>query len=235
MTKQSETSSSKHICKFCKKEFRREKTLFVHSCEQIRRWLQKGDTGPRMGLFAYKQFYATTQTGKEKNNDDFVKSPYYTAFVKFGWYMHQIRAVNPSDFVDWLLKENVKLDWWTKDRYYEKYVIAFMKKEAPEDGISRTIKELNRWASENDTELDRYFIDASTNKIANMISNGRISPWFLFNCDQGVAILEQFNEDQITLAFKWIDPSFWEGKFQKYPEDVIWIREILDESGFNNV
>ena len=233
MTKQSETSSSKHICKFCKKEFRREKTLFVHSCEQKRRWLQKGDTGPRIGLTAFQQFFKATQTGKEKTNEDFVKSPYYTAFVKYGWYVHQIRAVNPTLFTTWLLNENIKLDWWTKDRYYEKYVIEFMKKEAPDDGIARTVKELNRWAKENDTELDQFFKEASANKIANMISNGRLSPWFLFNCDQGVNILSEFNEDQITLAFKWIDPAFWEKKFKNNPDDVKWIKQLLGHSGFN--
>jgi len=162
-----------------------------------------------------------------------VKSPYYTAFVKYGWYVHQIRAVNPTLFTTWLLNENIKLDWWTKDRYYEKYVIEFMKKEAPDDGIARTVKELNRWAKENDTELDQFFKEASANKIANMISNGRLSPWFLFNCDQGVNILSEFNEDQITLAFKWIDPAFWEKKFKNNPDDVKWIKQLLGHSGFN--
>ena len=233
MTKQSKQFSNKPTCKFCGKQFSRETTLAVHMCEKKRRYEQRNESGPRIGLSAYQQFYTSTAGGKPKTMEDFMASNYYKAFVKFGWYVHQIRAVDPPQLVDWLLANKVKLDWWTKDRYYEKYMVEFMKKENPESAITRTIKELGRWADENDSEIDQFFTVASNNKIANMIANGRLSPWFLFNCDQGVAILEEFNEDQISLAFKWIDPNFWTSKFEKYAEDVIWIRELLGEAGFN--
>jgi hypothetical protein len=94
--------------------------------------------------------------------------------------------------------------------------------------------ELIRWAKDNESSFERFFIEASPNKIVNLISNGRLSPWFLFNCDQGVEVLGSFNEEQLALAFKWIDPDAWHTKFEKYPEDVAWIREVLDEAGFND-
>ena len=235
MTKTSTPSSNKFICKYCNKGFTRESTLVVHLCEPKRRWMAKDDTGPRIGLSAFKHFYKMTQnTAKEKTHEDFIKSQYYTAFVKFGWFAHQIRMVNPVVYVDWLLKNNVKLDWWTKDRYYEKYIIEHMKTEQPSDGVTRSIQELQRWAEENKTEFNKFFKEASTNKIVNMIANGRLSPWFLFNCDQGVAMLGNLNEEQLSLAFKWIDPDAWAKKFEKYPEDAQWIREILEEAGFND-
>lgn len=148
--------------------------------------------------------------------------------------MHQVRAVNPMDYVDFLLNNNVKIDWWTKDRYYEKFIIDYMQKEAPTDAVARTIGELIRWAKDNDSSFEQFFTEASPNKIVNLISNGRLSPWFLFNCDQGTDVLASFNEEQLTLAFKWIDPDAWHRKFEKYPEDVQWAREVLDEAGFND-
>jgi len=236
MTTISDQSSVKFICKYCEKEFRREKTLFVHLCETKRRWKNKDDVGPRIGIQAFKRFYSKTlaNSTKEKTHEDYIKSPYYAAFSKFGWYVHQIRAVNPMALVDYLLDENVKIDWWTKDRYYEKYIIAHMTREQADDAITRTINELNRWAAENETTFDQFFKVASPNKVVNLISNGRISPWFLFNCDQGVAVLGNFNEEQLSLAFKWISPDLWANRFDKYPEDVKWIRQLLDEAGFND-
>jgi hypothetical protein len=109
-----------------------------------------------------------------------------------------------------------------------------MKIEQPADGVARTIQELGRWAEENKSSVERFFADASPNKIVNMISNGRLSPWFLFNCNQGTNMLGSLNEEQLTLAFKWIDPDAWTRKFEKYPEEVEWIRELLDEEGFND-
>ena len=136
---------------------------------------------------------------------------------------------------DYLLDNNVKIDWWTKDRYYEKYIIGYMQVEPAEDAITRTINELGRWADENETSFDQFFKVATPNKIVNLISNGRISPWFLFNCNQGTSILGSFNEEQLALAFKWVSPDEWASRFEKYPEDVEWIQALLEEAGFNEV
>lgn len=236
MTKQSKPSSDKFICKYCDKEFRRENTLAVHLCETKRRWKNKDDIGCRIGIQAYQRFYKSTQpqSTKEKTHEDFIKSPYYAAFVKFGWYCHQIRAVNPMALVDYLLDNNVKLDWWNKDRYYEKYIIIHMQKEPAEDAITRTINELGRWADEHGTSFDQFFKVATPNKIVSLISNGRLSPWFLFNCDQGVTAIANFNEEQLSIAFKWVSPATWAERFKKHPEDIKWIREVLGEAGFND-
>jgi len=233
MTEKSKSSSEKFTCKFCKKDFSRERTLAVHLCEKKRRHKQQNETGPRIGLSAYNKFYVSTQSGGPKTYEEFADSNYYKAFVKFGWYVSQIRAVDVDRFVEYLLKNNVKLDWWCKDRYYEQFVIDYMYKEAASDAVARTIEELDRWGREGGEDFTRFFEIASTNKIAMLISNGRLSPWFLFNCDQGVAAIGTFDETQLALAFKWIEPDRWSAKFEKYPEDVEWVRSLLDEAGFN--
>ena len=234
MTEKLKSSSEKFACKYCEKEFSRERTLAVHLCEQKRRWTQQGEAGPRIGLSAYNRFYELTAgASSAKSYDTFARSNYYKAFVKFGWYVHNIRAVNLPGFIDYLLKNSIKLDWWTKDRYYEQFVIEHMYRECPQDALARTIEELTRWADETGKEFDRFFFDATSNKIASLIANGRISPWVLFNCDQGKAAIGSFDETQLAMVFKWIDPDRWMSKFEKYPVDVIWARGILDGAGFN--
>jgi len=107
-------------------------------CEPKRRWNNREDVGARIGIQAFQRFYKATQPNstKEKTHEDFIKSPFYAAFVKFGWNCHQIRALNPMALVDYLLDNNVKIDWWTKDRYYEKYIIVYMQKEVPSDAVT---------------------------------------------------------------------------------------------------
>ena len=94
-------------CKYCDKEFRRESTLAAHLCENKRRWQQEKEIGVQFGLQAYLRFYEMTQgSAKLKSYEDFVKSPYYVAFVKFGRHMVSIRAVNPRMFIDWVIKKD---------------------------------------------------------------------------------------------------------------------------------
>jgi hypothetical protein len=99
--------------------FRKESTLTAHLCETKRRWQQEKETGVQFGLRAYLQFYETTQgSAKLKSYEDFVNSSYYRAFVRYGRHLVSIRAINSVSFTAWLLKNNKKLDHWTKDTYY---------------------------------------------------------------------------------------------------------------------
>ena len=102
-------------CRYCDKEFRKESTLAAHLCEQKRRWQQKDETGVQWGLQAYLKFYEMTQgSAKLKSYEDFVKSPYYNAFVKWGRHCVGIRGINPSQFLEWLLKQNKKIEMLKK-------------------------------------------------------------------------------------------------------------------------
>ena len=97
-------SNQTYKCRYCEKEFRKESSLAVHLCEAKRRWQQEREVGVQLGLKAYLRFYEITQgSAKLKSYVDFVKSPYYQAFVKWGRHMVAIRGVNPAAFLEWLL------------------------------------------------------------------------------------------------------------------------------------
>jgi hypothetical protein len=106
-------------CRYCEKDFSKESTLAVHLCEPKRRWQQEKETGVQLGLRAYLRFYEITQgSARMKSYEDFVSSPYYNAFVKWGRHMVGIRGINPPQFLEWLLKNNKKIDQWCKDEFY---------------------------------------------------------------------------------------------------------------------
>ena len=46
---------------------------------------------------------------KKETYEEFIKSAYYTAFVKFGNYCVDISALNIPRLVEYYLKENVKI------------------------------------------------------------------------------------------------------------------------------
>jgi hypothetical protein len=72
-------------CVHCSKSFMKEKTLFAHMCEPKRRAMQKDEKRVQSGFYAFNQFYKLTQSArKQKTYEEFCKSAYYNAFVKFG-------------------------------------------------------------------------------------------------------------------------------------------------------
>ena len=216
------------VCKYCHKSFRQAKTLAVHQCELKRRWQQEREVGVQLGLQSYLRFYEYTQgSAKLKTYEEFVGFPYYSAFVKFGQYLVQIRAINIPGFLDQLLKNNYKLDQWTKDIYYDDYLYECLRKEHPTTALERSLLEMQRWADDNNTQFSSFFVDCSPNKICDMIVNGRISPWVLYNCSTGISVLSDLREEQISKVFRWIAPEYWQRKFSDYVADTELIKSVL--------
>lgn len=228
-------SNQSYKCKYCDKSFARESTLAVHICEKKRRYQQEKETGVQLGLRAYLRFYEVTQgSAKLKNYDDFVASPYYSAFVKFGRHLIAIRAISPQNFIDWLLKNNKKLDHWTKDSFYEEWLADHLRRENYKDALERGIKEMQQYAEEH-PELKNGFVDyfryGNGNRICHHIATGRISPWLIFNCDSGVEFLDNLDPGQLEMILPWVDPEFWQRKFHDYIADRLDTKEILKAAG----
>lgn len=231
------TSKSNQLfkCKYCNKGYKKESTLVVHQCEKKRRWNQENDIGVRIGLQAWLRFYELTQSSTAKKSySDFVDSQFYKAFVKFGWHAHKIRAVNLAGYIDFLIKEKKKLDWWAKDRFYEEFLYQYIRKEHPNAALERSIDEINRWAEETNGDFSTFFITGNKNKVCQMIGFGRVSPWVLFNCTAGVEFLSTLNSEQVNSIYRWIDPSYWDKKFKDNPSDTKFAKSVLEAAGFND-
>ena len=223
-----------YTCKYCNKTYRKESTLAAHLCEPKRRWQQEKETGVQFGLRTYLQFFETTQgSAKNKSYVDFIESPYYKAFVKFGRHCVGIKCINIQNYTQWLLKNNKKLDYWTKDVFYDEWMREYLKKEAVQDALERALKTMEDYASNGSglAGYKDYFRYGNANRICHHISTGRISPWIVFNCVSGVDWLSTLGDDQISVILPWIDPDYWNRKFIDYMGDVEWTKHLLAEAG----
>jgi hypothetical protein len=228
-------SSQTYKCRYCEKPFRKESTLAVHLCESKRRWQQEKETGVQLGLKAYLRFYEITQgSARMKSYEDFVTSPYYNAFVKWGRHMVAIRGVNPTAFLEWLLKNNKKIDHWCRDEFYVTYLHEYLRREAVQDALERALNEMQTYADDH-PELKNGFSDyfryGNTNRVCYHISTGRISPWIVYNSTSGVEFLDDLSEEQVQIVLPWIDPEHWQRKFRDYLADTEWVKDILQKAG----
>jgi len=222
---------TKYQCKYCLSNFTQEKTLAVHMCEQKRRHFAKNEKSTLAGFQTYNRFYQLTQNIKEnKTFDEFAKSSYYNAFVKFGSFLSNVNPLYPDQFIDYVVKSGVKLDHWTKEGLYEKYIIELIKTEHVETALERSIKYMEDWAKDNSSVWNHYFNYVSTNRATYDIKDGKISPWLILNCSTGKLLLSNMRDDQLSSISNIIDPEFWVRKFKKQSFDLDLVKRIVQEA-----
>jgi hypothetical protein len=231
MTALVEKTKSKFVCEFCEKSFAREESIAVHMCEQKRRYHERNEPGVRIGLQAYLKFYEHSGS-RNRSFDDFAKSSYYRAFVKFGRYCVDVNVINPTQFMTWLLKNNKKIDRWCSDQLYTEYLIEYLKFESVEDALTRALLESIAWGDETgcpDRDFLRY---GNINRICHHITTGKISAWVLYNCSAGEEFLNRLPAEQLPMIWSYIDTDQWHSVIRGRPADQQYVREILSKAGW---
>ena len=211
----------------------KESSLVVHSCEPRRRRMERDEAGVRLGFQSYIKLYELTQgSAKLKSFDDFADSPYYRAFVKFGRHCVAIRAINPARFVEWVLKQNKKLDYWCKDTIYTEYLMDYLRVENVSDALARAMEFGIDWANTSGHPAEDCLRYGNSNTMAYAVSVGRISPWIIYNCESGQKFLSELDPTQIAMVWPYIDADVWQRKFKDYPADQEYAKEILTKAGW---
>jgi len=220
-----------YSCGYCGKEFTREKTLSVHVCEPKRRYLSKNEKHVQLALLTYQRFYEISQkTQKKKTFDEFVTSPYYNAFVKFGSFISNANPLYPEKFIDFVIKSGVKLDHWCRDELYDTYLQELIRIEPADGAIQRTIQTMMDWADDKEAAWHHYFNYVNLNRVTHDIKEGKISPWVLLNSKSGKDMLQKMNDEQLEIVSPIIDPIFWKKRFKTLPADVELVKDVIKEA-----
>jgi len=216
----------------CGKSFMKERTLISHLCEQKRRALQKDEKRVQAGYMAFNRFFQLTQNAKKKKSyEEFCKTSYYNAFVKFGSFVNNVNPLYPDKFIDYVIKSGVKLDHWCRDELYEKYLYDMLKVEPVEAAVQRTIATMIEWGEVNSANYTHYFNYVNLNRAVHDIKNGKISCWVMLNCRSGKEMLSKFSDDQLDMIAPALDMPHWVKRFRETPADVALVKEICKETG----
>jgi hypothetical protein len=220
-------------CRYCKRSFAKETSLAVHMCEPKRRFQEQSERGVQLGLQAYLRFYEITQgSARLKTFEDFAQSPYYRAFVKFGRYCVDVKAVNPPRFVDWLLKNNKKIDHWCRDTMYTEYLINYLPVENVNDALARAMEYGIAWSEQTGNPAEDCLRYGNTNSIIYAVTAGRVSGWIVYNCESGQKFLSELDTTQIAMIWPYIDSEVWMKKFVDYMADQEYVKEMLNKAGW---
>ena len=208
-----------------------EKTLFVHVCEQKRRYLARTEKHVILGYDTFNKFYKMSQNHKgDKPYEEFARSPYYNAFVKFGSFVSNVNPLYPDKFINYVVTSGVKLDHWCRDELYDNYVVHLIKSEPVEVALERSVSHMLSWANNNNSQWDHYFHYVSLSRATFDIKDGKISPWLVLNSSSGKEMVKKFNDEQLTAVNTVMDIPFWLNKFKKLPADIELVRQVVRES-----
>ena len=200
-------------------------------CEPKRRHLQKHEKWVQNGFLVFQRFYQIHQHGvKPKTYDDFCKSAYYNAFVKFGRFMMHINPLYPEKYIDYVILSKIKLDHWSRDDLYEAYLVDTLKAEPVEAALQRSITTMMDWAEEQNAQWADYFRLVNTNRAVAHIQQGKISPWLVLGCNAGKKMLKSLNDEQLQLVAKFITPDFWTQRIKSSPADSLFVQETAKEA-----
>ena len=220
-----------NTCTYCGKFFTHERTLQVHVCEPKRRHLQKNEKWVQNGFMVFQRFYEIHQHNvKPKTYEEFCKSAYYNAFVKFGRFIMHITPLYPEKYIDYVILSKVKLDFWARDDLYEAYLVDTLKAEPVEAALRRSIATMMDWAQEQHAQWSDYFRLVNTPRAVHHIQQGKISPWLLLGCSAGKKMLNLFTDEQLQMIQRYINPEFWSNKFKSYPADRLFVQETAKEA-----
>lgn len=224
-------SNKPFVCQYCGHGYTKEKTLMVHVCEQKRRALAKTERHVVLGFDTYNKFYKLSQNIKgDKTYEDFCKSPYYNAFVKFGSFVSNVNPLYPDRFIEYVIRSGTKLDHWCRDELYDQYVVHLIKTESVETALERAIKHMIAWGEKNQAQWNHYFLYVSASRAVYDIKDGKVSPWVILNSPNGKAMVKKFSDEQLSAISTVMDVPFWLKKFKTLPADVELVKEVVKES-----
>jgi|TARA_B100000959_G_C14895991_1_gene588795 hypothetical protein len=219
-------------CKFCGKSFKRERTLASHVCEPKRRHADSVERYWQLAFRTYQKFYKYNYPtrNKDRTKEQFIKSQYYSGFIKFGRFLSTGLVLNHEKYVEYVIRNAVKLERWSSDAIYDEYLKEHLFKETVDRAAERMMLHIMNWASDHDQLADNFFNELTSAKALLLIRNGTISPWIIYGTHQGEKIIDSMSDEQLDIVVKFIDPRKWKPKIKMKQSEAKWLKDI-----FNNL
>jgi len=218
-------------CKWCDKTFTQEKTFLIHTCSGKKRWADRDLKHVRLGFRVYNRFYELTTTSfKPKTQEDFIRSPFYNGFVKFGRSCVNNDYIEVPAFADWLIERGVKLSDWTKDSIYNEFLQCYIRKESGFRALERTIEYLVQWGEETNLPWNTYFLSVTSPRGVHDIRSGKVSPWAIYLSETGKTLMEQFSSEQWEMVWAIMDTNFWMPRFSRDVDQHQAIQKLCKEA-----
>ena len=78
-------------------------------------------------------------------------------FTKFGKFSYDVNVLDYTEFVDFLIRNSVRLDDWCKDEAYTLFVKDYILREAASEAVERSITFMQKWAEQKNDQWCNFY------------------------------------------------------------------------------
>ena len=112
------------------------------------------------------------------------------------------------------------------------YLANYLTLEAVDDALARAMEYGLDWADKTGNPAHDCLRYGNANAICHAITAGRISPWVIYSSESGQKFLSELSSEQVAMIWIYIDSDVWQKKFQTYPADQEYSKEMLKQAGW---
>jgi hypothetical protein len=228
MTKSMTYLSNSYICEYCKLSFKKESTIQKHMCPKKKRFMLRNDKSVMFAFLIYQYWYKIAMgSKKDLDYDDFLVGKFYKVFFEFSQYIESSKIQDWEKYIFWLVANSIKINQWSKDSTYNRFILENIKNETPERAIEKFILYVKLWSEKTGYEWNEYFSKCNPEKIIDDVISGRISPWVLYCSNSAQNFIENLPDELIIKLSKHIDFEYWLNKVNKNKELCEWIQSLI--------
>lgn len=223
-----------HTCAFCNKSFVHERTLLEHACEPKRRHQIRQTPRVQQAFAIYAQVSQHLNPSRRHmvpTYQEFSHSHMWPQLVRFVTWCEEQLVQEPEQYVRWCMQQNVKLDAWCDVHEYDQFLKSLLLSESSEQALCRSLKLLHEWHINTQKPFTEFFTHVNTNQCVTWISQGRISPWLLYNCVSAEKLFMRCTPEQLMHIAQHAPITNWKVKFLRHTSEVEHIKLTLAEAG----
>lgn len=212
-------------CKFCHKVFVQERRYLVHECKQMAR-VKELQSPMGQSAWNYYQLWMRHQKRMAPSSGTFITSKYYRTFVNFAKFTKRVNLPRPEKFIWLMVHKKYSPTIWMNDEIYVEYIEYLDRQLDPKEQAKLSIETLFSYAEQQHVDVSCIFEVLNPNDLLQLIRVRAVSPWLLLQSDKfKLFYRDKLSPEQKVIIGSLIQPSYWEHKMAKCPEEIEVIKE----------
>ena len=220
---------SPYQCHYCGKRFKFEQRFIKHKCKAM---LREENLRTPLGQAAWS-FYQDWMKFQRKRVPDektFLKSNYHESFNRFAAHVKKLNLPNPHTFIKLMIQRDFPPTMWTRDETYAIYMEHLDRVISPVEHAHITTDTLLRLADIFECKEGDIFDQLGASDVIELIKERKVSPWLLLHSPKFMIFFrDKTNPEQKIVLESLIRPKYWATQFQKKPNAVKMMKEIVKE------
>lgn len=218
-------------CKHCSKRFTKEVHFMRHECKEMKR-AQEVQTVIGQQAYGMYKLWLEKQRKKAPPVEGFTSSTFYSSFVKFAHYCRD-HAIGPNAdiYIELMTKQGISPALWVRPECYSQFLEHLDKKSDPYKLGEQTISCLLDIAERLRVTPDKVFDELRFGEVLELLTQRRISPWFLFCSSKFKAWTQKLDSSERDLMYKQIGIGYWADALERKPEVVKDMKLLAQELG----